>query len=93
MVRKEPPSQQIDELKGLLYLYVTLGPLVSALFANRIDNTFIACFLFVCMVGAAFFWVKTRLDRLEESLREQEERLAELTRFMERAAEYRGELP
>lgn len=80
MVRKEPPSQQIDELKTLLYLYITLGPLVSALFANRIDNIFAACFLFVCVVGAAFYWFKTRLDSLEKAVREQEERLAEVTR-------------
>jgi hypothetical protein len=80
---KESPSQQIDELKTVLYTYITLGPLVSALFASRIDNMFAACFLFVCVVGAAFFWVRTRLEMLEQSVRDQEERVAQLSQALE----------
>jgi hypothetical protein len=83
----ELPSRQIDELKTLLYSYVTLGPLVSALFANRIDNMFVACFLFVCFVGTAFFRIKKRIETLEQSVLEQEERLEKLSQFLESAPE------
>jgi hypothetical protein len=83
----EQASQQIDELKTLLYSYVTLGPLVSALFANRIDNTFVACCLFVAFVGTGFVWIKKRIETLEQSVREQEERLEKLSRLLERAPE------
>lgn len=83
----EPASRQIDELKTLLYSYVTLGPLVSALFANRIDDTFVACLLFVSFVGTAFFWIKTRMDALEQSVRDQEDRLEKLAQLLERAPE------
>jgi hypothetical protein len=88
---KESPSQQIDELKTILYTYITLGPLVSALFASRIDNIFAACFLFVCLNGAAFLWVKTRLEMLEQSVREQEERVAELSQALELREVRKGE--
>jgi hypothetical protein len=79
----DPPSQQIDELKNRLFMYVILAPLISALFAQRIDSVFIACALFVGAVGTFFSWLHTRLDILEKSVREQEERLAELTRERE----------
>ncbi len=80
----ELASQQIDELKTLLYSYVTLGPLVSALFANRIDDRLVACLLFVSFVGAAFVWIKKRMESLEQSVREQEEQLEKLSQLLER---------
>jgi hypothetical protein len=76
---QDPPSRQIDELKSGLFIYVILAPLISALFAERIDSVFIACALFVGVVGTFFSWLRTRLDILEKSVREQEERLTELT--------------
>ncbi|MBI4962663.1 MAG: hypothetical protein HY913_05240 [Desulfomonile tiedjei] len=73
------PSTQLDELKNLFFPYVLIGPLLSAFFAQQIDNVFVACLLFVLLVGSAFFWFKKRIDLLEKSILEQEKRLAELT--------------
>ncbi len=75
----DPPSRQLDELKTLLFPYIVIGPLLSALFANQIDNIFIACLLFVVMVGSAFFGFKKRYEMIEKSVREQEAKLVELT--------------
>lgn len=79
------PSSQIDALRPGLFTYVILAPLVSALFAERIDNVLVACLLFVCGVGAAFLWVRRRIDTLEKAVRDQEERLE----YLERLADYR----
>jgi hypothetical protein len=75
---KIPPSQQLDELKPFVFMYVLMAPLVAALFADKIDNTFVACLLFVALVGTSVVHLKNKLEILEESLREQERRLAEL---------------
>jgi hypothetical protein len=74
----DPPSRQLDEMKTLLFPYIVLGPLLSALFANQIDNVFVACLLFVGMVGSAFYGFRKRYETIEKSVREQEERLVEL---------------
>jgi hypothetical protein len=74
----DPPSRQLDELKTLLFPYIVIGPLLSALFANQIDNIFTACLLFVGLVGSAFFGFRKRYEMIERSVREQEEKLAEL---------------
>jgi hypothetical protein len=74
-----PPSTQLDELKTLLFPYVIIGPLLSAFFAQQIDNIFIVCALFVGIVGSAFFWFRKRIDLLEKALLEQERRLVEFT--------------
>lgn len=78
LVMKDLPSQQLDELKTVIFTYVVLAPLLSALFADKIDNMFVACLLFVGLVGVAFVHLKNRLGQLEESLKEQERRLMEL---------------
>lgn len=75
----DPPSRQLDELKTMLFPYIVLGPLLSALFANQIDNIFVACLLFVGMVGSAFFGFRKRYEKIEKSVQEQEEKLVELT--------------
>jgi hypothetical protein len=75
----DPPSRQLDELKTMLFPYIVLGPLLSALFANQIDNIFVACLLFLGMVGSAYFGFKKRYDMIEKSVQEQEEKLVELT--------------
>ncbi len=72
------PSQQLDELKATIFTYVVLAPLLSALFAEKIDNMFIACLLFVGLVGTAFVYLKNRLEKLEASLKKQERKLMEL---------------
>lgn len=72
------PSQQIDELKTLLFTYIVMGPLLSALFADKIDNIFVACFLFVGLVGTAFGYFKNRIEKLEESLKDQEQKLMKM---------------
>lgn len=74
-----PPSAQLDELKAFLFPYVIIGPLLSAFFAQQIDSVFFVCLLFVLLIGTAFFWFKKRLDLLEQTILEQERRLAELT--------------
>ena len=73
------PNRQLDELKTFLFAYMVMAPLLSALFAEHIDNRIVACALFVGLVGGSFFWVRQRVVRLEESLREQERRLAEFS--------------
>ncbi|MFH1116283.1 MAG: hypothetical protein V1792_20415 [Pseudomonadota bacterium] len=73
------PTEQIENLRTFLYTYIVLGPLLSALFAEHIDNRFFACMLFIALVLGALSWVRNRLVRLEESLREQERRPAELS--------------
>ena len=75
---RDLPSQQLDELKAAIFTYVVLAPLLSALFAEKIDNMFIACLLFVGLVGTAFVYLKNRLEKLEASLKEQERKLMEL---------------
>ncbi len=71
-MRDNPPSRQLDELKTFLFMYILLGPLLAALFADKIDNIFAACALFVTMTGSAFFWFKKRLQALEQSVKELE---------------------
>ena len=73
-----PPSQQLDELKTTIFTYVILAPLLSALFADKIDNMFVVCLLFVGLVGTAFIHLKNRFEQLEKSLKEQERRLVEV---------------
>jgi hypothetical protein len=63
----------------MLFPYIVLGPLLAALFANQIDNLFVACLLFVGMVGSAFFGFRKRYEMIEKSVRKQEEMLVELT--------------
>ncbi len=78
LVMKELPSQQLDELKSVIFTYVLLAPLLAALFADKIDNIFIVCLLFVGFVGTAIVYLRNRLSLLEESLKEQERRLMKL---------------
>jgi len=77
-IMKDLPSQQLEELKTLIFTYVVLAPLLSALFADKIDNLFVACLLFVGLVGTAFLYLKDRVEKLGESLKEQERELNEL---------------
>ncbi len=74
----DPPSRLLDEIKGPLFTYVLLGPLVSALFAQKIDNELVSCLVFVAFVGTAFYRFRTRLNNLEQSVRELEEELERL---------------
>jgi len=55
-----------------------MAPLLSALFADKIDNVFVACLLFVGLVGMSFVFLKRRLEKLDEAIKEQERRLMEL---------------
>lgn len=73
------PGRQLENLKTFLFTYIVLAPLLSALFAEHIDNWIVACMLFVGLVGGAFIWVRRRLAELEESVSEQERKLAELS--------------
>jgi hypothetical protein len=75
---KDFPSQQLEELKSVIFTYVVLAPLLSALFADKIDNFFVICLLFVGFVGTAFVYLRNRLSQLEESLKDQERKLMEL---------------
>ena len=78
LVMKDLPSRQLDELKTVVFMYVVMAPLLSALFADKIDNIFVACLLFVGLVGMSFVHFRNRMEKLEESLKEQERRLMEL---------------
>jgi hypothetical protein len=75
---KDPPSLQLDELKTVLFPYIVMAPLLSALFADKIDSVFVACLLLVGFVGTCFAHFKNRFEKLEESLKELEQRLSEL---------------
>ena len=75
---KDLPSRQLDEIKTFIFTYVALAPLLAALFANKIDSMFVACLLFVGLVGTAFIHLKNRLEQLEKSVKDQERRLMEL---------------
>lgn len=77
-MKKDTSLQQLEEIKAFLFPYLIIGPLLAALFAERIDNRFVACLLFVVVVGFAFWWVRKRLIVLEELLRQQDVRLREL---------------
>ncbi|HMK35137.1 MAG TPA: hypothetical protein VK463_08735 [Desulfomonilaceae bacterium] len=71
------PSEQLDELKTVIFTYIIMAPLLSALFADKIDNVFVACVLFVGLVGGSFLYIKKRMELLEQSLKEQEQKLLE----------------
>jgi Na+/melibiose symporter-like transporter len=71
-------SRQFDELKTFLLTYVLIAPLLSALFAEHIDNKFIACILFVGLVGTAFCWFRRRLADLDEWIQEMVSRIDDL---------------
>jgi len=71
------PSQQLDELRTFIFTYVFLAPLLSALFADKIDNIFVVCVLFVGIVGPASLYLHRRMSELEETLKDQERRLRE----------------
>jgi hypothetical protein len=75
----DSPSRHLDELKTVLFPYIVIAPLISALFADKIDNIFVACLLFVGFVGAFFGHLKNRIERLEKSVKEMEQRLSEPT--------------
>jgi len=77
---KELPSEQLDQLKTVIFTYIVIAPLLSALFADKIDSIFLACALFVGLVGTVFVHLRNRMRDLEESLKEQERRLMELER-------------
>lgn len=77
-IMKERPTQQLEELRTIIYMYVVFAPLLSALFADKIDNIFIVCLLFVGLVGVSLVSFKNRMERLDELLKEQERRLEEL---------------
>jgi hypothetical protein len=84
---KDLPSQQLDELKTFIFAYVVLAPLLSALFADKINDMFVVCLLFVGLVGTAVIHLKNRLDLLEKSLKEQERRLMELADINDEGSE------
>jgi len=65
-------SQELDQPKGVIFTYVVIAPLLSALFADKIDNIFVVCLLFLGLVGTALIYFRNRLRQLEESLKEQE---------------------
>jgi len=75
---EDPPSQQLDELKTFIFTYVFLAPLLSALFADKIDNIFVVCVLFIGIVGSASVYLNRRITKLEETLKDQERRLNDL---------------
>jgi hypothetical protein len=86
LASKELPSEQLDQLKTIIFTYIVIAPLLSALFADKIDSIFLACALFVGLVGTAFVHLRNRMRNLEESLKEQERRLIELQRVNDRGS-------
>jgi len=72
------PNQQLDELKTFIFTYVFLAPLLSALFADKIDNIFVVCVLFIGIVGSASVYLNRRITKLEETLKDQERTLKDL---------------
>ncbi len=54
LIIKELPSQQLDELKSVIFTYVLLAPLLAALFSDKIDNYF-CCLSIVCGIRGDSF--------------------------------------
>ncbi len=77
-IMDDPPSEQLDQLKTIIFIYIIIAPLLSALFADKIDSIFLACLLLVGLVGTVFVHLRNRMGKLEESLKKQEQRLMEL---------------
>ena len=77
------PFQQLEELRTFVFAYMILGPLLSALFAEHIDNRFVVAVIFVILVGAAVGWTRKRMLELEASIRDREERIMLLCRELE----------
>ncbi|MGO9117437.1 MAG: putative signal transducing protein [Desulfomonilaceae bacterium] len=86
-VMDDPPSEQLDQLKTVIFTYIVIAPLLSALFADKIDSIFLACLLFVGLVGTVFVHLRNRMGKLEQSLKEQERRLMELERVIDKESE------
>lgn len=74
---EDSPGRLLEDLKAFLYPYIVMGPLISALFANSIDNVLAACLLFVGVVGTAFFWFNRRIQQIEAAVKELEDELRE----------------
>jgi len=74
---EESPGRLLEDLKAFLYPYIVIGPLISALFANQIDNLLAACLLFVGFVGTAFYWFSKRIQAIEMSIKDLELRQRE----------------
>jgi len=77
---QESPGRLLEDLKAFLYPYIVIGPLISALFASKIDNLLAACLLFVGFVGTAFYWFSKKIQVIELSIQDLESRLRERER-------------
>ena len=74
------PIEKLEDVRTFIFTYIILGPLLSALFAEQIDNRFVVALIFVIAVGAALTWTRNRMAELERSIRDQEERIVDLCR-------------
>lgn len=83
MVTDRTPFQQLEELRTFVFAYMILGPLLSALFAQHIDNRFIVAAIFVTSVATAVGWTRNRMAELETSIRDREEKILLLCRELE----------
>jgi hypothetical protein len=88
---KELPSEQLDQLKTIIFTYIIMAPLLSALFADKIDSIFLACLLFVGLVGTVFVHLRNRMGKLEESVKKQEHRLMELEHVNNKNSKYQNQ--
>lgn len=78
------PIEKLDEVRTFVFTYMVIGPLLSALFAEHIDNRFVVALIFVIAVGFALTWTRNRMAELENSIRDREERNVDLCRELER---------
>jgi hypothetical protein len=74
------PIEKLEDVRTFVFTYIVIGPLLSALFAEHIDNRLAVALIFVIAVGAALTWTRNRMAELESSIRDREERIAALCR-------------
>jgi len=77
------PIEKLEDVRTFVFTYMVIGPLLSALFAEHIDNRFVVALIFVIAVGFALTWTRNRMAELERSIRDQQERIVDLCRELD----------
>lgn len=70
--------EKLEDVRTFVFTYIIIGPLLSALFSEHIDNRFVVALIFVIAVGAALTWTRNRMAELERSIRDREAMIMEL---------------
>ena len=74
-MRPKYTSFMLERIKGYLYVYIVLVPLLTALFARQIDSDSVSFVASLVLVGGAFWWFRRELERLGLQVQRLEEEL------------------